>query len=58
MTPELSVDGITLTQNEVEQILRESDGLTLIKGKWIEVNQERLQSLLDKMSGYSHDVTL
>ena len=58
MTPELSVDGITLDQKEVEQILRESDGLALIKGKWIEVNKKQLQSLLDKMSGYNHDVTL
>ena len=58
MTPELSVDGVALSKDEVEQILRESDGLALIKGKWIEVNKKRLQSLLDKMSGYSHDVTL
>ena len=58
MTPELSIDGAALSQSEVEQILRESDGLALIKGKWIEVNKKRLQSLLDRMSGYDHDVTL
>ncbi len=58
MTPELSVDGVALSQSEVEQILRESDGLALIKGKWIEVNKKRLQSLLDRMNGYNHEVTL
>ncbi len=58
MTPELSVDGVALSRSEVEQILRESDGLALVKGKWIEVNKKRLQSLLDKMNGYNHDVTL
>lgn len=58
MRPELSVDGVVLDTDEVKQILQESDGLALIKGKWIEVDKKRLQSLLDKMNGYKHDVTL
>ena len=58
MVPELSVDGVALNEDEVQRILQKSDGLALIKGKWIEVDKKRLQGLLDKMKGYKHDVTL
>ena len=42
----------------VSRSLQESEGLALIKSKWIEVDKKRLQGLLDKMQGYKHDVTL
>lgn len=43
----LSLGGESLTQLEVETLLREAEGLRLIKGKWVEVNHGKLESLLD-----------
>lgn len=37
----------TLTKEEVEQLLRESEGLTLLKGNWVEVDHQKLAEVLD-----------
>ena len=50
--PSLTVDGIELTKEEISKLLAETDGLSQIKGKWIEVDRERLRELLDKMNEY------
>ena len=57
MIPELSIDGVPLQRSDIKDILQQTDGLTLIKGKWIEVNKERLQNLLNKMDEYSGSVS-
>lgn len=44
---EVSLDGETLSADEWKEILRSSDGLALIKGKWVEVNREQLREVLD-----------
>ena len=44
---ELSLDGETLSQSEWKQILQAKAGLALLRGKWVEVNPERLQEVLD-----------
>jgi len=41
----LADDPITL--EEVEQLLSQSEGLALIKGKWVEINHNQLQQVLD-----------
>jgi SNF2 Helicase protein len=38
---EVVLDGETLTAAEVKQLLAESDGLALVRGRWIEVVGER-----------------
>ncbi len=58
MNVALSVNGINLTPEDVKAILQQTEGLALIKGKWVEVDKERLQRLLDKMNRYDKDVTL
>lgn len=50
MQPELTIDGIALTREEINQLLTETAGLAQIKGKWIEVDKEKLRELLNKMS--------
>jgi len=44
---ELTLGGETLSQEEVDALLASSAGLTLIKGRWVEVDPERLALVLD-----------
>ncbi|MCD7839473.1 MAG: DEAD/DEAH box helicase [Erysipelotrichaceae bacterium] len=44
----ITVNGEILTQEELQQIIEENDGLLMIKGKWVEINHEELQKILDK----------
>ncbi|TDW16530.1 non-specific serine/threonine protein kinase [Breznakia blatticola] len=55
LQPKLMVDGVELTRQEVEQLLKESEGLALLKGKWVEVNHEKLQKLLDQIDEVDRD---
>lgn len=57
MQPRLILDGVPLTREEVERLLSETNGLAQIKGKWVEVDKERLQKLLDEMDGYEGEIS-
>ncbi len=54
----LEVDGLVLSKEDVNDLLKQTEGLALIKGKWIEVNHEKLQKLLSEMEKYSGDISL
>lgn len=43
---QLSLGGDTLTKEELQKLLRESEGLAFIKGKWVEVDHNRLRETL------------
>jgi superfamily II DNA or RNA helicase len=43
---QVTLDGETLTEKEIREILRGSDGLALVRGKWVEIDRERLQKTL------------
>ena len=43
----ISLDGEPLTKAEIEQLLAASNGLHLVRGRWVEVDRERLQQMLD-----------
>ncbi len=58
MTPQLEVDGVPLSRAEIETLLRQTEGLAFLKGKWIAVDHARLQRLLDEMEKYRGDMTL
>ncbi len=45
-SPELYFGDVKMTKEEIEQLLREAEGLALIKGKWVEVDHKKLESLL------------
>jgi non-specific serine/threonine protein kinase len=45
---EVSIDGESLTPEEIETLLSATDGLALLRGKWIEVDREKLASTIDK----------
>ncbi|MBI5367118.1 MAG: DEAD/DEAH box helicase [Planctomycetes bacterium] len=44
----LTLDGETLTPEEWERIRAGTDGLVLLKGRWVEVDRERLSAALDR----------
>lgn len=58
MVPQLVVDGVPLTKGEIEELLHQTEGLAFLKGKWIEVDHEKLRKLLDEMENYHGDLTL
>ncbi|HLG56822.1 MAG TPA: DEAD/DEAH box helicase [Vicinamibacterales bacterium] len=44
----VSLDGEPLTSAEVDQLLAASNGLHLVRGRWVEVDRERLSRMLDE----------
>jgi len=56
--PELAVDGVPLTREEVQTLLAQTEGLALLKGKWVEVDHKRLRALLEQMESLPEMVTL
>jgi non-specific serine/threonine protein kinase len=45
---EVTLDGETLSAAEVRRLLAQSDGLALIRGKWIEVDRDRLSRTFEQ----------
>ncbi|MDR3174988.1 MAG: DEAD/DEAH box helicase [Desulfovibrio sp.] len=53
-SPSVYFGDTELTRDELEALLGEDNGLAFLKGKWVEVNQERIKQILDaldKMEG-------
>src|SRR6266850_3919435 len=44
----VSLDGEPLTRAEIEQLLAASNGLHLVRGRWVEVDRERLSRMLNE----------
>jgi non-specific serine/threonine protein kinase len=47
-TMSVSLDGEPLTSKEIEQLLAAANGLHLVRGRWVEVDPERLRRMLDE----------
>jgi non-specific serine/threonine protein kinase len=45
---EVTLDGETLSKAEMQRLLAQSEGLAFMRGKWIEVDQERLARTLER----------
>ena len=58
MVPSLAVDGEMLSQEEVDLLLEQAEGLRRIKGKWAEINHKKLKELLELMEEYQGDLSL
>lgn len=58
MCPALVVGGVALTREEIENLLKQTEGLAFLKGKWIEVDHGRLEKLLADMEEYKGELTL
>lgn len=55
--PKLTVDGVALTEEDIRQMLAQTEGLAFLKGKWVEVDHERLRRLLAQMEELPENVT-
>ncbi|MFZ0133829.1 MAG: DEAD/DEAH box helicase, partial [Desulfobacterales bacterium] len=44
----LTLDGKKLSKGEIEELLSAGDGLVLIKGKWVEVDRDKLSQVIDQ----------
>lgn len=58
MRPALEVDGIALNNEEIEELLLQTEGLAFLKGKWVEVNHEKLRKLIEEMEHYQGELSL
>jgi non-specific serine/threonine protein kinase len=45
---EVTLDGETLTPREIQELLANSEGLALIRGRWVEVDRERLGRMMEE----------
>ena len=45
---DVTLDGEPLTAAEIEQLLATSNGLHLVRGRWVEVDRDRLSRMLDQ----------
>jgi non-specific serine/threonine protein kinase len=45
---EVALDGERLSPSEVRQLLAQSDGLAFIRGKWVEIDRERLSRTIEQ----------
>jgi non-specific serine/threonine protein kinase len=48
---EVTLEGETLTASELKALLQGSDGLQLIRGRWVEVDRSRLKRMLARFEG-------
>jgi len=44
---EVTLDGETLTAAEIRELLAQSDGLALVRGRWVEVSREHLSRMME-----------
>ncbi len=52
----MSLEGETLSPDEIAQLLESSGGLVPLKGKWVEVDPEKLKQALEHWKGIESDV--
>lgn len=58
MQPALRVNGRVLSKVEIQQLLEQTEGLALLKGKWVEVDHDKLRKLLEEMESYGGMITM
>ena len=47
---EVTLEGERLSKSEINSLLKQSEGLVLIRGRWVQIDSERLQNALDRFS--------
>ncbi len=47
---EVTLDGEALTPDEIRELLARSDGLALVRGRWVEIDRDHLASMIDRFS--------
>jgi superfamily II DNA or RNA helicase len=44
---EVTLDGEKLSKAEIKELLSKSDGLALVRGRWVEIDRERLKRMIE-----------
>ncbi len=57
VSPKMYYNGLPIQKEEIEKLLIQSEGLSFIKGKWVEVNKEKLFNLLNQYEELNKDGT-
>src|SRR3984893_5462385 len=52
---EVTLDGEKLSAAEIKRLLAQGDGLAFIRGKWVEIDRERLSRTLDQFQAIERD---
>jgi superfamily II DNA or RNA helicase len=52
---EVTLDGENLSAAEVKRLLAQTDGLAFIRGKWVELDRERLSRTVERFEAIEHD---
>lgn len=51
----VSIDGEALTEQELKQLAEARQGLTFLRGKWVQIDPDRLQSALDQWTSLQQE---
>jgi superfamily II DNA or RNA helicase len=52
---EVTLDGENLSAAEIKRLLEQTDGLAFIRGKWVEIDRERLSRTLEQFQAIERD---
>lgn len=53
--PEITVDGVALSQADLRKLQKQTEGLLFLKGRWVEVNRELVDGLLKQMEVFEQE---
>jgi hypothetical protein len=45
---DITLDGEKLSASEIQELLAQSDGLAMVRGRWVEVNREQLSRMMER----------
>jgi non-specific serine/threonine protein kinase len=48
---EVTLDGEALSREEIERLVAATDGLAMLRGRWVEVDHEKIRAALDRYAG-------
>jgi superfamily II DNA or RNA helicase len=54
---EVTLDGESLSTAEIKRLLAQTDGLAFIRGKWVELDHERLSQTVERFEAIERDAT-
>jgi superfamily II DNA or RNA helicase len=54
---EMTLDGENLSAAEIKHLLAQTDGLAFIRGKWVELDQERLSRTVERFEAIERDAS-
>jgi superfamily II DNA or RNA helicase len=54
---EVTLDGEKLTKAEIKELLGKSDGLALVRGRWVEVDPQRLSRMMEHFGEVEREAT-